>query len=213
MLGRAFVEVLGGIAGVRVEARTRQELDVTDHQSVMSLADLSPDIIVHCAATVDAEGCETDPENCRNIQVDGTVNVADLAHATGAQVLYPQSFLIFDGSETPIVETTPPAPMSIYGQCKLDAELSLRDRVPDALVVCMAGFFGGDEKDKNFVGKFVPHIFKLIGEGVSSFECQRRTKSAARKAGKPRLPVHALATSYIEAKKSPTSSTMPPKPH
>ncbi|MBT7247686.1 MAG: NAD(P)-dependent oxidoreductase [Rhodospirillaceae bacterium] len=169
MLGRAFSEALSDVPNVRVEAKTRQDMDVTDRDRVLALADLDPDIIIHCAATVDAEGCETNPENCRRIQVDGTVNVADLASSTGAQVFYPQSFLIFDGSETPIVETTPPAPMSTYGQCKLNAETALRDRVPDALVVRMAGFFGGDEKDKNFVGKFVPHMFKLIGEGVSEF--------------------------------------------
>ncbi len=169
MLGRGFVEALGNVEAATILACSHDDLDVTARGAVLALAEFAPDFIIHCAADVNAERCESDPERCHEVQVGGTINIADLAVEVGAQVLYPQSFLIFDGKEIPITESTEPAPLSVYGRCKLEAEQQLRARVPDAVAVRMAGFFGGDEKDKNFVGKFVNHICALIGDGVTSY--------------------------------------------
>lgn len=171
MLGRAFIEVLSSVRGCRVLGLGREELDVTDRAAVLALTDRRSDWIVHCAADVNADRCEENPETCRKVQVGGTENVVALAHACGARVFYPQSFLIFDGRESPIVETTKPNPLSVYGRCKLEAEIVLLRELGDrALVVRMAGFFGGDEKDKNFVGKFTRHVRKLIDDGIDSYE-------------------------------------------
>lgn len=171
MLGRAFVEAMAAdYPGCRVLAHPRAALDVTDRAAVLALAAEHPKVIVHCAADVNAERCEMEPDNCRAIQVGGTANVAELAAAVGAKVLYPQSFLIFDGSELPIREETRPAPLSVYGRCKLEAERLLLDRRSDTLVVRMAGFFGGDEADKNFVGQFTRKLLQLLADGVTSYD-------------------------------------------
>ena len=170
MLGTAFVEYLSKFSDVVMIARTHSELDVTDLDQVMTHDAYGPDFIVHCAADVNAERCEKNPFECRRVQVGGTKNITALAMACGAQVVYPQSFLIFDGSEVPIVETSLPAPMSVYGKCKYEAEVGLRAALPKTLVVRMAGFFGGDEKDKNFVGKFIRHAISLIRSGVRSYD-------------------------------------------
>ncbi|CCQ75633.1 NAD(P)-dependent oxidoreductase [Magnetospira sp. QH-2] len=168
MLGRAFGEVLKKSGPVM--ALSHQELDVTDRQAVMDRASDRPAWIIHCAADVNAERCEIQPQETRRIQVGGAENIAALAVATGARVLYPQSFLIFDGAHLPIDESTPPNPLSVYGRCKWEAETLLRDRLGDhALCVRMAGFFGGEEKDKNFVGKFLPHVRGLLARGETSY--------------------------------------------
>lgn len=165
MLGRAFVEVLADYP-CTVNARSHADLDVTDRDAVMAE---TADVIIHCAADVNAERCETQPEETHRIQVEGTANIAALAEAVGAKVLYPQSFLIFDGSVLPIREDTPPNPLSVYGRAKLAAEQLLTERLPDALVVRMAGFFGGDEADKNFVGLLTRKLAQLLAEGVDSY--------------------------------------------
>jgi len=169
MLGRGFVEALGDLEAATLLACSHDCLDVTERGAVLALAAHRPNFILHCAADVNAEHCESDPERCHDVQVGGTINIADLAAEVGAKVLYPQSFLIFDGREIPITESTEPAPLSVYGRCKLEAEQQLRARVAGSIIVRMAGFFGGDEKDKNFVGKFVTHICGLIGDGVTTY--------------------------------------------
>lgn len=158
MLGRAFAEVLADYP-CHVVAKSHAELDVTDRDAVLAEP---ADLIIHCAADVNAERCETQPEETERVQVGGTRNVV----ATGARIFYPQSFLIFDGTRLPIDESTPPNPLSVYGRAKLAAERALP---ADALVVRMAGFFGGEDKDKNFVGLFTRKLAQLLAEGVDHY--------------------------------------------
>ena len=44
----------------------------------------------------------------------------------------------------------------------------------DALSVRMGGFFGGESCDKNFVGFFTPHMFKLIRQGTNFIDIGNR---------------------------------------
>lgn len=170
MLGRAFKEVLRTESVKQVYALSHAELDVTDRTKVMQLERIQPNVIIHCAADVNAERCEAEPERCRAIQVGGTANIIELAVQTGAQIFYPQSFLIFDGQQLPITEKTIPNPLSVYGQCKLDAEKLILQNLPQALIVRMAGFFGGEENDKNFVGLLTRKLAQLLSEGVSTYQ-------------------------------------------
>ena len=89
-------------------------------------------------------------------------------------MLYPQSFLIYDGDILPINEDTKPKPLSVYGKHKLEAELYALKDLSEVLVVRMAGFFGGREKDKNFVGKIVSQIARLVQDDESSIEIGNR---------------------------------------
>lgn len=160
MLGRAFQNVLSE-SGVpcSVEACDHQALDVTDREAVMAHAAGRPNLILHCAANVDADDCERRQSACREVQVGGTSNVAALAAICGSRVFFPQSVFIFDGRELPVTEETTPSPGMAYGRWKLEAEQALCAALPQSLVVRMAGFFGGEEKDKNFVGKFT-HLLR-----------------------------------------------------
>lgn len=170
MLGRAFSATLAQrVPGAQVIALPRAALDVADRAAVMALASQPLDFILHCAADVNADRCEQDPAACREIQVGGTLNVIELARYSGAKVYYPQSVFIFDGTVAPITESTTPAPAIAYGCFKWAAEQALRQTLPETLVVRMAGFFGGEAYDKNFVGKFSQYLQELVNEGKT--EC------------------------------------------
>jgi dTDP-4-dehydrorhamnose reductase len=153
-----------------VWAPPREELDVRDSTQMQAAARFAPDFVVHCAARVDADFCETDTDAARASVVGGTVNAVRLAQSTGAKFLYPQSFLVFDGSQDPITEATIPNPLSVYGRLKVEAEAAVLSTLPDAISVRMAGFFGGHAADTNFVGKIIPHLAKLIAQRTRSIE-------------------------------------------
>jgi len=53
---------------------------------------------------------------------------------------------------------------------KLMAENILTDEMPESLIVRMAGFFGGREVDKNFVGKITLHMAEIMKEGINYIE-------------------------------------------
>lgn len=170
MLGRAFVQALAPLRdSIDLHAHSRRELDVSDADAVRNVR-CAPALIIHCAAMSIADECEKNPEDAWRVHVEGTRNVCELAREHGARVFYPQTFLIFDGTSLPVTESTIPAPGHVYGRVKLEAERIVLTTVPRSLVGRLAGFFGGDEKDKNFVGKFVPHAHDLIERGVGSMD-------------------------------------------
>jgi dTDP-4-dehydrorhamnose reductase len=170
MLGRAFQSVLAReYPTTMVRACLREQLDVTDIDAVLAHRSQGCDLIIHCAAVVNADRCEEFSDRCHQVQVRGTQNILELAVETGAKVFYPQSFLIFSGGDDLIDEATVPAPQSVYGRCKLEAEQQIRSAQVESLVVRMAGFFGGEEKDKNFVGKFTRHLVTLLRDKVGSY--------------------------------------------
>lgn len=165
MLGSAFVKhVMTKEYAVR--ALDHPTLDVTDHNAVLKEQEWKPDWVIHTAGIVNADFCEENRDTCFENHVGGTKNIIELAKATGAKLCYPQSFLIFDGTENPILEETEPRPLSVYGEAKWEAEQLVRKELPDALVVRMGGFFGGEERDKNFVGKFARHLRKSIDKDI-----------------------------------------------
>jgi dTDP-4-dehydrorhamnose reductase len=149
----------------------RNDLDVTDVQRVKSIGvQFRPDLVIHCAGLVNAERCEQEPELAKAVIFEGTRNIADLADREGATLLYPQTFLVYDGDELPIDEETVPNPGFNYSLQKLRAEQYVTSRLENSLVVIMAGFFGGYEKDKNFVGKIIPLICQAVRSGYKEME-------------------------------------------
>ena len=170
MLGSAIAEIAATSPHFVPHALSHADLDVRDEAAVMKLADcVAGGWIVHCAAMVDVKGCAADPATARAVIVDGTRNVASLARASGARLLFPQSFLIYGGGDGLIDETTPPEPLSLYGALKLEAETVVLETLANPLVIRMAGFFGGGPLDKNFVGRIIPAMHRAMSKGDAIF--------------------------------------------
>ena len=176
MLGQAFVRALRTwLPQCEVKAFGHQQLDVTQRDSVMAYVDwLRGGWIIHCAALVNVEKCETDPASGEAAIVQGAANICALASASGAKIFYPQTFLIYPGGGDAITENTQPQPLCRYGEFKLQAERLVLEQSSRSLVVRMAGFFGGEEKDKNFVGKILPVMVQKIRSGESSLAVGER---------------------------------------
>lgn len=173
MLGSAFADHLSE-KGYIVRALDHTALDVTNRDATLKEQDWKPDWIIHTAGIVNVDFCEDNHDACVKNHIGGTGNIIALAKETGAKLFYPQSFLIFDGKENPITEEAAPHPLSIYGEAKWEAEQIVRKELSDALVVRMGGFFGGYQKDKNFVGTFARILKKSIEEKKSILQVSNR---------------------------------------
>lgn len=171
MLGGDFAAEIAAFPGLSVHAPGKGELDVRDPAAMLAAADKAADgWLVHCAAMVNVEGCARDPDAARAIIVDGTENAIALAKAAGARMFYPQSFLTHDGRQNPIPEEEAQRPLALYGELKLEAQHRIEDAFgEDALIVVMAGFFGGEAADKNFVGRIIPAMRAAIERGETEF--------------------------------------------
>jgi dTDP-4-dehydrorhamnose reductase len=100
------------------------QFDVTDHGAVRDRMEAwRPDLVIHCAAMTDVDGCETDPEAAQRVNELGAETVAAQCAAHGCSMMHISTDFVFNGKKTtPYVEDDPPAPISVYGWSKLRAE-------------------------------------------------------------------------------------------
>lgn len=172
MLGGDVAREAALVPGLQCSAPGRDELDVRDAEAMASaVAHAEGGWVVHCAAMVNVEGCARDPEDARAIIVGGTANAIALARSAGARFFYPQTFLTYDGRTNPISDAEEQRPLSLYGELKLEAQRLIEDAFgDDALIVRMAGFFGGEAADKNFVGRIIPVMHGKILAGETAMQ-------------------------------------------
>lgn len=121
-----------------------KDADIRDPQQVANAVQRTrPDWIVIAAAYTDVDGCESNREIAFDVNCNGAVNVATAAKKHGARVLFLSSDYVFDGtSNTPYEVDDTRGPRSVYGQTKAEAEVKIREIIPDACIVRTSWLFG-----------------------------------------------------------------------
>jgi dTDP-4-dehydrorhamnose reductase len=85
--------------------------------------DVRPNVIVNAAAHTAVDKAESEPELARTINALAPSELAQEAAKLGALLVHYSTDYVFDGSGTrPWIETDTPAPLSVYGQTKLEGE-------------------------------------------------------------------------------------------
>jgi UDP-glucose 4-epimerase len=102
------------------------ELDVRDAEAVAdAVGRAQPEVIFHLAAQIDVRKSVADPANDSRVNVEGTINVLNAAHAHGVRRLINTSTggaIYGEGQIIPAPEEHPVAPESPYGLSKFCAE-------------------------------------------------------------------------------------------
>lgn len=130
------------------------QLDITDEEAVNTVIDdVSPDVIIHCAAWTNVDGAEA-PENreiVHKINAVGSENIARAAKAVNAKMVYLSTDYVFDGKGERPWEPDDKcyAPLNVYGQSKLDGELAVSSILDKYFIVRIAWVFGLN--GKNFI--------------------------------------------------------------
>ncbi len=129
-------------------------LDITDKAAVeKTIKEVNPDVIVHCAAWTAVDMAEDDDkiEKVRAINAGGTQNIADVAKAIDAKMVYISTDYVFDGqgSEPWQPDCKDYKPLNIYGQTKLEGELAVSNTLEKYFIVRIAWVFG--KNGKNFI--------------------------------------------------------------
>lgn len=82
-----------------------------------------PDVIVNAAAHTAVDKAESEPDLARLLNATAPGVLAEEAKALGALLVHYSTDYVFDGSgDTPRAETAHVAPLSMYGQTKLEGE-------------------------------------------------------------------------------------------
>ena len=131
MLGRLVVEALGtGHHVIPTDVIEGCEmLDVADTNSVFDTVNRTrPDLVIHCAAMTDVDGCERDPDAAFKINAVGTWNLACACASVDCAIAYVSTDYVFNGEKgSPYTEFDPVDPVSAYGASKLGGEMAVRE--------------------------------------------------------------------------------------
>lgn len=98
------------------------KIDLADNKQLKIIKNFNPDLIIHCAAFVDVDGCEKDPERAYLQNVIATENVVKVTERIDSFLIHISTDSVFDGKKGNYSEDDKPNPINIYGKTKLEAE-------------------------------------------------------------------------------------------
>jgi len=102
------------------------QVDLRDlEQTVNTIADIKPQVILHTAAIAKPDICEQRRRDAFEINVTGTINVIHACEKVGAHLVHISSDMVFSGDRNPIHTTDTLSPTSYYGLTKAAAETAI----------------------------------------------------------------------------------------
>src|SRR3989338_1013754 len=104
------------------------KVDIRNRENVFeTVKKVEPNWIIHCAAATKVDWCETNKEQAREINFNGTKNLADAAKEVNSKFLYVSTDYVFDGNKGSYKETDQTNPINYYGVTKLEGELYVKN--------------------------------------------------------------------------------------
>ena len=117
------------------------------------MEEVRPDAVIHCAAwtAVDAAEDAENKDTVYAVNVNGTKYLAEACRRQGCKMMYISTDYVFNGQgETPWTpDCKDYAPLSVYGQTKLEGELAVSSLLEHYYIVRIAWVFGLN--GKNFI--------------------------------------------------------------
>jgi dTDP-4-dehydrorhamnose reductase len=111
-------------------------------QVLQSVRTFQPDAIVHCAVVNDLPRIYGDRALGWQSHVESTHHLIQAANEVGAKLILLSSDWVFDGTQAPADEHTPPNPINYYGVLKVVGETLLAASCRDWAVARVAGVNG-----------------------------------------------------------------------
>jgi dTDP-4-dehydrorhamnose reductase len=138
-----------------------EPLDASDTAAAASLiARVRPEVVFYPAGFTWVDRCEEEPGRSLSANLEQPCTLARLAAEQGGRFVYFSTDYVFDGQHGPYDESATPAPLSAYGQHKLDAETALADALPDSppLILRTTWVYGPERQGKNFAYQLVRNL-------------------------------------------------------
>lgn len=116
------------LAGAELALADLPETDITDRERFTAMVhSFVPDVILHCAAYTDVDGCVIHPELAYRVNSLGTQNVALACEEVGAAMVHISTNEVFAGDKIQgYEEWMSPNPINIYGRTKAASEHHVR---------------------------------------------------------------------------------------
>ncbi len=105
------------------------------------LAEVRPEIVLHCAALANIDQAESNPALAERVNAELPGEMAAAARAVGAGMLHISTDAVFDGEKGDYAEDDVPHPLNVYAATKLRGEQAVLAANP-AAAVARVNFYG-----------------------------------------------------------------------
>ena len=137
--------------GFDVIAAGQTELDITQLKKIESYVEVhQPDIVINAAAYTAVNKAEEEQDITYAINRDGTANLAAVSKEKNIPLLHISTDYVFDGTKSEAYsENDAVSPLGIYGISKWQGEETIRQTLPEHIILRVAWVFGA--QGNNFV--------------------------------------------------------------
>lgn len=127
------------------------ELDLASETAIKQyFSDKVFNVIINCAAYTAVDLAEDNREIAFKVNSQSVKILADISREKNIRLIHISTDYVFDGeSNLPIAEASSPAPLSVYGQSKLEGEKHVLSILSDAYIIRTAWVYS--TFGKNFV--------------------------------------------------------------
>ncbi len=136
-----------------VENVTWIYLNLEEHdETAQTLTKVRPDVVIHCAAYTDVDGCELNKALAYRVNVEGTRIIAKYCQKYCTYLIYVSTDYVFDGEKGLYTEEDVPCPVNYYGLTKLLGEEVVKSVNMDYCIVRVSGLYGYSPTGKKNFG-------------------------------------------------------------
>ena len=137
--------------GFDVIAAGQTELDITQLKNIESYVEVhQPDLVINAAAYTAVNKAEEEQDITYAINRDGTANLAAVSKEKNIPLLHISTDYVFDGTKSEAYsENDAVSPLGIYGISKWQGEETIRQTLPEHIILRVAWVFGA--QGNNFV--------------------------------------------------------------
>ena len=147
-IGRRLTARLGDQA----QGLSHAQLDITDPAALRDVVrHYRPALLVNCAAFTHVDGAESDTAAAHAVNAQAPARLAETCRMAGIPLIHLSTDYVFDGqARSPYDEDAATAPLSVYGESKLQGEQAVLASGAVSAVLRTAWVF--DRPDEGFVG-------------------------------------------------------------
>ena len=163
LLGSAIAKELSGkyqicgvdIVDICIPDCKVERFNLTDKECLgNSIKKFSPDVVVHTAAAINVDRCETEREETYKLNVEVTENIAQICDECNIKMIYISTDAVYDGEKDGLyVETDEENPINYYGQTKLEGEYAVR-QIRNGLTL-RTNIYGVNVQNKKSFGEWI----------------------------------------------------------
>ncbi|MEW6290668.1 MAG: dTDP-4-dehydrorhamnose reductase [Thermodesulfobacteriota bacterium] len=134
----------GPLHGCRIIGFDRNALDITDSQAVFrEIGGNSPDLVINCGAYTAVNKAEEEEEKAWAVNRDGPAWLAAACDRQHIPLIHLSTDYVFNGrASRPYAETSPTAPLGIYGLSKAAGEEEVRAKLANHLIIRTSWVYG-----------------------------------------------------------------------